>query len=678
MFKTLIVRNAKRSVKDYLIYIVTMTIIATLMFSFHGMIFSKDLRALFSEMTVFAVLIGTASFFIIGIVIWLVKYIVNFMMEKRSKEFGTYLLLGMTKKQIIRLFRRENYLLGLISTLLGILPGFLFQLLFVNVFYSVLETDYQISPDFNWQSIAISFGVLAIAYFFALGSIKRKMKKMTIRDFITMDQKNENIIHEKSSRKGIFLFLSIVYILFFNYMILSSSLTLYPGIACSFILVVAIYLLYFGLSAFFVRFIQKKRPSIYKNETIFVLRQLSSKIKTMRFTMGTLTILFTGALLSWMVVMMFADFQRTQVKQEMPFDIAVFSAKTKDSFEKQLTTISEDAKIKESFQYSIYQNQTSALNDYLYDHVDSTYKGKEVDGRWGDSTYFGYDTYISLSDYNHLRKMLGYPQASIKEGHYILHGKKRLDKQWNNVDKEVTISVAEKRLKLQKINTEPFAQNGINGADYLIVVPDNQASQMKAYFSLLVVDLATAAPMDLQEKLDKQDKSFTEDDKYGDLYTMAYGNGSNQIVTASGTVLVRDYLINQASFAVVSICFMMAYLGIVFICAALTILAVQQLSDSTKHRKRYQILQQLGLSKRETDRVVLKQLSLFYLCPLVISIILSISIGLFAGERFVYYTGVPATPVKFYGIALLVFLIIYLGYFIATYIGFTRNLEERN
>ena len=676
MFKTLITRNAKRSFKDYLIYVVTMTIISTLMVSFHGMIFSKDLRSLFSEMSVFTVLIATASFFIIGIVIWLVKYMVNFMMEKRSKEFGTYLLLGMKKKQIIRLFRRENYLLGLISAILGILPGFLFQLLFVNIFYAVLEADYRISPDFNGYAILLSFGVLAIAYFFALRTIKQKMKKMTIRDFILLDQQNEKIIHERNSRKGTFLFLSVIYILFFNYLILTSSLTLYTGIICSLILVLSIYLLYYGLSAFFIRFIQRKRPIIYKNETIFILRQLSSKIKTMRFTMGTLTVLFTGALLSWMVVMMFADFQRTQVKQDLPFDVALFSPNVNDSFNEQLTTIASEAKVKESFQYSIYQNKTTVINDYLYDHVDSTYKGKKIKKRWTDSTYFGYDTYMRLSDYNHLRKMLGYDQASLKKGQYILHGKERLAKQWKNIGKELKLSAADQTLKLRKINMESFAQGGLNGADYLIVVPDETTKQLKPYFRAMVADLATTGSMDLQEKLEKQDQSYVTNDKLGDLYTMAYGHGSNQIVTTSGSVMVKDYLVKQASFVVVSVCFMMAYLGIVFLCAALTILAVQQLSDANKHRIRYQILQQLGLSKREMEKVVLKQLGLYYLCPLSVSVILSFSIGLFAGERFVYYTGVPASPVKFYGIALLVFSVIYLAYFLVTYIGFTRNLEK--
>lgn len=51
-------------------------------------------------------------------------------------------------------------------------------------------------------------------------------------------------------------------------------------------------------------------------------------------------------------------------------------------------------------------------------------------------------------------------------------------------------------------------------------------------------------------------------------------------------------------------------------------------------------------------------------------------IGMFAGERFVYYTGVQGTPVRFYGLALLVFLVIYFAYFLVTYVGFTRNIEK--
>lgn len=676
MFKTLILRNAKRSAKDYLIYIGTMTIISTLMFAFHGMIFSKDMWALYQDMTAFGVLIGAASFFIIWIVVWLVRYIVSFMLEKRSKEFGTYLLLGMTKKQIISLFRRENYLLGLLCIVLGIIPGYLFQLLFVNVFYSILETELRLSPDFNPWYLLLTVGILGVAYLLAFGSAKRRIQKMTIRDLLYTDQKNEQVAHEKNSRKGILVLFAVAYIVLFNYLVLSSSMSLRGSLFYAFGLVIAIYALYFGLSAFFVRFIQSKFALIYKKERLFVLRQLSSKIKTMRFTMGTLTVLFTGALLSWMVVMMFADFQRTQISQEMPFDLLLYSQEPNDSFDEKLAVIEEDAEFNQQYIYNIYENQTTTMNDYLYEHVDGTKKSQPVGDRWSSGTYFAYDTYMGLSDYNHLREMLGYEPVELEAGNYLIHGKKRLEKQWQQAEKEVPIQIDNQIVSLQTVRMEPFCQNGPNGADYLIVVPDSEVASLTPYYSVLAADLAHEAPNGLLQRLEALDTSLVDTEDDGELYNRPYGLGSDQIGVASGTVIVKDNMAKESIFVIASLCFMMAYLGIVFLCAALTILAIQQLSDSTKHKKRYEILNQLGLSKKETKKVVFKQLSIYYLCPLIISVGLSAAIGFFAGERFVYFTGVESSPVGFYGLSVLCFLVVYTTYFIVTYIGFTRNIEK--
>lgn len=100
MLNKLAFRNAKRSLKDYLIYIITMTIIAAMMFAFDSMIFSKEVINMCSEAGIMAVMLGIATFFIVLIVAWLINYMAKFMLEKRSKEFGTYLLLGMKRKEI--------------------------------------------------------------------------------------------------------------------------------------------------------------------------------------------------------------------------------------------------------------------------------------------------------------------------------------------------------------------------------------------------------------------------------------------------------------------------------------------------------------------------------------------------------------------------------------------------
>ena len=127
MLNKLALRNAKRSFRDYLIYLLTMIFTAALMFSFDSMIFSDDVKKLCSEAGMMGAMLGLATFFIVLIMIWLVHYMMKFMAEKRSREFATYLLLGFHKKQIARLFLKEMLLLGLAAFFIGLLPGLFFR-----------------------------------------------------------------------------------------------------------------------------------------------------------------------------------------------------------------------------------------------------------------------------------------------------------------------------------------------------------------------------------------------------------------------------------------------------------------------------------------------------------------------------------------------------------------------
>ena len=112
MFAKLALRNVRRSAKDYLVYFVTMTVVVALMFAFNSLIFSKNIRAMFEEVGILEVMLGLATFFIVLIIAWLINYMIRFILEKRSREFGIYLLLGMEKRQIAKLYMRESALLG--------------------------------------------------------------------------------------------------------------------------------------------------------------------------------------------------------------------------------------------------------------------------------------------------------------------------------------------------------------------------------------------------------------------------------------------------------------------------------------------------------------------------------------------------------------------------------------
>ena len=97
MNRKLAIRNVMRLAKDYLVYFLTMTFVTALMFAFNSILFSEDVQKLFDIAGMMAAMVGIATFFIVWIIAWLIHYMVRFILEKRSREFGIYLLIGMKR-----------------------------------------------------------------------------------------------------------------------------------------------------------------------------------------------------------------------------------------------------------------------------------------------------------------------------------------------------------------------------------------------------------------------------------------------------------------------------------------------------------------------------------------------------------------------------------------------------
>ena len=118
--------------------------------------------------------------------------------------------------------------------------------------------------------------------------------------------------------------------------------------------------------------------------------------------------------------------------------------------------------------------------------------------------------------------------------------------------------------------------------------------------------------------------------------------------------------------------FCLYYTGLIFICTAATILAVQQLSEASKHRFLYKILSNLGVSDRKIHKLIFRQLLLYFGIPLLLPIPLSVFIAACVKNILLEMitTAVFWTSVS---IGLGLFLLIYLLYFTATYVGCRQN-----
>lgn len=107
-------------------------------------------------------------------------------------------------------------------------------------------------------------------------------------------------------------------------------------------------------------------------------------------------------------------------------------------------------------------------------------------------------------------------------------------------------------------------------------------------------------------------------------------------------------------------------------------LALQQLSDSIEHKKRFIILSKLGIESKEIQKIILKQISIYFIIPIFIAMI---GVILFIYNLF----GLYSTQIQVYmgysafllniTLAILLIFLIYLCYYIATYFAFKRNIS---
>ena len=688
MLGKLAFRNVKRSAKDYLVYLLTMTFVTALMFSFNTVLFSEQIKTSPDSEGIMEILIGLATFFVVLIVAWLIHYMVRFMLDKRSREFGIYLLIGMERKEITRLYIRENLLLGFLAFGSGLVLGGLLQQVLFSILAHIMQLEYQIHLEYHKACVLMTAGCYGGCYLLALLRCRKKFRKMSIHRLMNAEKQNEKIQESHEAWKRILFPVSLLFMAVFGWWLLRGVIR-DTGEIVGFLvgLVLVIYLFYMGLSSWIVCYIRKRGRKIYHGANLFLLRQFSSKIRSMQFTMGTLTSLFTLALLGSTVALMLRDFQNQMLKGKFPFDVQIYSPDTEDDFAQELDILKKETNIQEIYRYSIYENADAQVNAWLYTHLktfgtmyqnpDGTPDEKalleEVEEHT-NGTYFSYDTYMKVSDYNHLRSLLGYKEITLGKQQYALHMKERIYKETGDFSSHLRIKADETELLCSGIYTEPFSQDGHNGADYIIIVPDQTVEGMNPYYAELVAQIQGKAPANLQQTLD----GLLEEKEETARQNLPNGNsgyGSDSVVSYYSKNMVRDNLISEIKYMLSSITFPCFYIGLVFLCAAFTVLAVQQLSDSAKYKFRYGVLEQLGLNRREKEQIIWKQLAAYYLCPALFAGVISGMISVFISYKFIFYTGVEASVIRYFVASSGLFFGIYALYFVATYVGFKRNVN---
>lgn len=646
MYAKLAFRNIRRSLRDYIIYFVTLTLTAALMYSFLALGLSPDILAMTENMSmlttgilILSVLIAFMSSFVIG-------YAVRFMLGQRKKEFAAYELMGMEVKTIRNLFLVENGIIGGGAFLLGALVGTGLSGLLNQVIQNIFEVPHTYRVLFSFRAWGMTLFFFTLMYGFGMFRAASVIRRQKVIDLLYDNQKNEEIGFQSLLRSVLTGLLSIavmvagVILLEKGLHIQTNEALLYCGGACLLILV-AVYELHRKIPVLLYLLAKRNPQRKYREENLFFLGQIGSRIQSSGRTMAVVTILLTISLTTMFIGLTMGAGYKANMEAYYPYDagVAIDAPLTKDSMDSVRSFVEERCEVEDSVTY------------YLYAVPNETIEA------------------LSLSDYNHLREILGLSPVSMNNNEFLVHCDT-----WNYMDgirqgleqkPEITLNGWTLTPAETPILTEPMEQYQMAGTKgYVLVLPDEVASRLSGEKIRLVMKLEDSGYPELKNEL----KQFLNSGKWQP--DIQPGQELPERVTMGVTVKAWGVANSLTGFTTLSFCGL--YLSIIFIILSCSVLAFEQLSAIDRNRKNYAVIDRLGVSGRRQASLVRRELSTVFLIPLFFPIVLTVL--LIVGTQFFFGEAILQEGlVLFYGlVTILLFCAIYLTYFGATMSLFKR------
>ena len=183
MFAKLSFRNVQRQIRSYLIYFITVALSIAMMFAVNNLSYSDCVRRLADISSDISTIFTMVTVLCCLVTALVLSYATGFMLKLRKKEFGMYLTLGMTRKNIQALFVWETGLLSALALLGGMGAGLVIFQLLSALFASIMEFPLTLST-YSIQGIlltvVISIGLFALS---SLASV-RYLKRVTVSELL--------------------------------------------------------------------------------------------------------------------------------------------------------------------------------------------------------------------------------------------------------------------------------------------------------------------------------------------------------------------------------------------------------------------------------------------------------------------------------------------------------------
>ncbi|MGM7723447.1 FtsX-like permease family protein [Metabacillus sp. Hm71] len=198
----LILRNLKKNLKNYYLYVFALVFSVALYFAFVTLQYDPSMDEVEGSIKG-AAAIRSASILLVAIVAIFLLYANTIFIKRRSKEIGLFQLIGMTKNKIFRILSAENLILYFGSLLIGIFVGFSVSKLIIMILFKITGIEAIATLQFSQQALVQTLIVFCVIYllimimnylfikrqsilalFRVTSSTEGKVKKMSVLEII--------------------------------------------------------------------------------------------------------------------------------------------------------------------------------------------------------------------------------------------------------------------------------------------------------------------------------------------------------------------------------------------------------------------------------------------------------------------------------------------------------------
>ena len=675
LFK-LSLKNISKSIKDYAIYFFTLILGVAIFYVFNA-IDDQSVMMKVSSTTAEIIKLMTnvlsgVSVFVSIILALLIVYASRFLIKRRNKEFGVYLTLGMSKKKISLILFIETLIIGIVSLVVGLGIGFLLSQLMSILVANMFEADLtRFQFVFSTNACIKTLIYFSIMYFVVMIFNTINISKCKLIDLMHSNKKSEKIKLKNPLFCTIVFIISCIALGFAYYQVTggiekmtnANSIFVPIGIGA-----VSTLFVFWSLSGLLLKIFISMKNTYYKGLNSFTLRQFSSKINTMTFSMTIICLMLFITICVLSSALSMKNSLNKNVVEFSPRDIEISKPANVDledsdftdkqienyklSFEEIFTKNGFDfKKFKNIVYFSLYADDYVTLKSTLGTYYKTAKK---------NYPFLRYDDSIVLmknSDYNNLANNFNLEKINLNSDQYAVVGnyKEMIDIK-NEALKRNTEIIVNQRIYLPKCKKaiNGFYEMGSQKSEIgFIVLPDDALNENQKISNKMVADYNGN-----QDDIEKDVTSFLN-------------NTSKYIITFNTKKDIRDASVGLGAI----ITFLGLYLGIIFLISCAAILALKELSESSDNVEKFVVLRKIGVDEQELNKALFKQIGIFFMFPLILAIIHSI-FGVMFCNNILKTMGVSFN-LKSVIITSLFIIFIYGGYFFITYICSKNIIKEK-